>query len=146
MTNAFKGVLIIIAAFISLNIFGCGSSDGNNENMKVAVAKTGAGVYLLRGVKMDGISKISLNLSYPTSEMSSPSSVTKGDLVAGATMTANTQNFGYITVDITSSTPLSGAGDIVNITFFTEVSTTSGVRIDSVDLKGPNGEEISTKY
>ena len=145
MKSLLAGLVMVMTGVLS----GCGGGDGQSAGgactearnitaktveAVVTAAPQGNGVYVILGSAMDGVAGIDLNISYPSS-LSSPA-ITRGALITGAMMVANTNQPGGIKVAIVSSKPFSGGGEIVRITFANQGSGTLSVSASMINASG----------
>ena len=103
----------------------------------VSITPNGENSYTLQGSDMDGVAGISLDLSYDSSSLSSPSAA-KGGLVSGAMFAANTTFPGSIKIAIISTNAFSGSGQIATITFAGRTGTggITSASVNMIDSKG----------
>lgn len=107
----------------------------------VSVTASGETSFAIQGAGMDGVAGISLDITYETPSLSSPT-VTQGALVSGSMFAANTTRPGSIKIAIISSTPFSGSGLIATISFATK-SGTAGITSTRVSMIDSNGAEVA---
>ena len=107
----------------------------------VSVTSSGDTSYSVQGTGMDGVAGIQLDFNYDASSLSSPA-VTKGGLVSGAMLAANTTRPGSIRVAIISTTAFSGSGQIANVTFAGRTGT-GGITSASVNMIDTKGAKIT---
>lgn len=107
----------------------------------VTVVPSGAGSYSVQGNSLNGVAGIELNLGYDKTSLATPT-VTQGSLVSGALMAANTTIPGSIKIAIISTSPFSGTGEIVRISFATQ-SGSGGITSVTSSMIDSNGAGIA---
>jgi len=119
-------------------MWGCGSGGGSADKAApVSLIVLHPGEYIIQGNNIDNVATMELTLSYTS--QSGPFVRLLG-LASGATMT-NTLAPGTIKISIASSRPLSGSGQIAEISFDSG-SLSSTFTLDSVIMLDPNGNTI----
>lgn len=103
----------------------------------VSVTPSGDSSYTLQGTGMNGVAGIQLDITYDTASLASPT-VTKGGLVSGAMLAANTLTPGSIKIAIVSTSSFSASGQIATISFASKTGTggITSANVSMIDSKG----------
>lgn len=139
MKLKFRFILMFVALCMCSASLALGAS--------VTIVPSGAGSFIVQGDNMNGVAGIDLTIGYDTSTLNGPT-VTLGSLASGGFPAFNTTVPGSIRIAIIQTTPLSGSGPIVAITFATHtgsggITSVSAKIIDSKNVLVPTQASIA---
>lgn len=136
-----KHLYLMLLLTLLVIIAGCGgggsSSKGKSPSLSVGPLQNDT--ITINGTDMDGVAAIHFTLGYPGVY---PPSITPGALITGASMKASSETDGVTDISITRSTPFSGSGPVVELSFLDAGSPDMKITISSVIMLDVDGHVL----
>lgn len=138
-----KHLYIISLLTLLVVIAGCGgggtSSNGTvTKSAALSVGPFQEGTFTINGTDLDNVTSMDLTLGYPAVY---PPQIAAGALISGASITSSSSAPGVLEISIARSTPFSGSGPIVKLSFDSG-STDMVVTINSATMRDIHGQPL----
>lgn len=142
MIGIMKTKTILLLFGFAILLLTHGAQAGRAASL-LTVSSGGDGVFTLQGTAFESVAAMDITLSYDTGTLDNPR-VEQGALISGALSAVNLNNPGAVRMAIVRTSPVSGSGIIVTLTFDKKGSSPGKITGLSARLSNLDGKSLAS--